>query len=371
MFTYFHKRLKKVASRYLLYSNTLHTIAFFINYAIVDYKMQLQQEIEKTHIPGTAPLPSENIPVYKVESGETLQFNRLAPAVEIMARVGIIEHLHSSQYEFHANDIEPPADAEYIQQTAEDFIFRTVGIKVDAPITWQKRSGGTNASYHPLEKSITMSESARDNDTESMRYMELTSKAVHEKAHETSFATRKVWAIQMPRGSDDYTTSIQAEVGLRKSKIERKTGDIDSTAIGSFFEEAFAEETATRWREEAIEQHKQNGHILLPTRLGFNLPLRYFNYSLDASYPGGIMADSSFPAIAAHGLEILSKYSGMDFYQMIVESRHPETEVAAKRRLIQSINAIAPDLYKKLRDVPYTEEGFKEGLQIIKDTVAQ
>ena len=70
-------------------------------------------------------------------------------------------------------------------------------------------------------------------------------------------------------------------------------------------------------------------------------------------------------------MELLSDYAAVDFYQIMIASRHPETEVESKQRLIKEINSVAPGLYQKLRQLPYTLRGFKQGLQIIQDVTTK
>lgn len=329
----------------------------------------MNPQMEQICFPGTSPLRAEDMRVYEAHAGETLKVNRLAPAAEKMAQTGILVYLGTSHHDFHDRDIEPPLDAEQIQKTAEDFILRTIGIKVEAPITWQENLGRLDAHYNPQENSVALIDLGYV--TEFMRYMQLTSVAVHEKAHETSFSTRKALTVRLPSGTGSYEHFIRTGIGSVKTKITQENGEVSLMEQGQFFEEAFAEETATRWREEAISGHKELGGMQWQTSWGVHLPRRYHNYSHDVSHHGAVQSNANLPALAAYGLDLLSKYSGTDFYEIIVESRYPQNELSSKRHFIQSINAIEPGLYQKLRSVPYTEEGFKQGLKIIQEVVKQ
>ena len=169
--------------------------------------------------------------------------------------------------------------------------------------------------------------------------MSSTSLAVHEKAHETGFATRKAWMVRVPV-SYSVSKDIYTKLGFRKTMITKQNGEFADILRGALFEEAFVEETATRWREEAIVGHKLFGDRIWPTTWGADLPRRYHTYSHELLYDGLTETNVVIPTFAAYGMDILSKYPGTDFYQ-------------------------------KLRNIPYTEDGLKDGLQIMKEVTGQ
>src|SRR5690606_7777684 len=64
------------------------------------------------------------------------------------------------------------------------------------------------------------------------------------------------------------------------------------------------------------------------------------------------------PAYASHALSLLSQASETNLYDLMIQMRKSATKAKAKQQFIKAVNSIQPDLYRKLRSLPYTADDF-------------
>lgn len=197
-----------------------------------------------------------------------------------------------------------------------------------------------------------------------------TADLVHELMHATGNNNLKCLGVQDAEGCVYATeTSGLHSVDMRAPIVQAyiETGGTDSPLVGHFFEEAAAEEAASRWREANVKNVIENGTVVYQPDGETNspkLPPR-FVYCLSINQDtekGYFMANSAYPAA---GLYAISNYTGVDIFQLILDSRNPEKEAAARRKIVQAIESVQVGLYPKLRDIIYTQESFSQGYEMI------
>ncbi len=174
-------------------------------------------------------------------------------------------------------------------------------------------------------------------------------RAYHECAHAASTKGART-VIVMENGAGPYAYE---QVGLQKARF---TGDATEPFVveGGFFAEAFAEETAMHCRQNEAPLHDNEGtHLLLPNQYNIQLPNKYIYKS-----QGGQPYFIATAAIAAHTLSRLSKLSGKDLYQLMIDANMPEKQAASQREIICAIESVEKGLYKKLRQAEDTVDSF-------------
>lgn len=178
----------------------------------------------------------------------------------------------------------------------------------------------------------------------------------HEYAHTTALPTRKIIVIDHlttyeESGETTSTPHESISFGMQKDKIsyDRVNNTIELSTKNYFFEEAFAEETASRYRAMLYTHNDTHLASLCEDGKIRSMSIRYF--SIDERDPSRLcLINSTF---AAHALHLLSEHSGTDLYDLLVLSRDPAYEVAAKRGIVQALESVDKGLYRTLRDMPY------------------
>lgn len=63
--------------------------------------------------------------------------------------------------------------------------------------------------------------------------------------------------------------------------------------------------------------------------------------------------------------------AGVDLYELMCQARQPEHKAEAKKAFIQAIDSVEDGLYRKLRELQYTNEDFLKGLDHIQSVIAR
>ena len=165
---------------------------------------------------------------------------------------------------------------------------------------------------------------------------------VHELAHATRNQTQRriVRLIPSEAEPDRLGGGMYYQAGLVTAAFDKKTAP-----LGSFFEEGLAEGMAGRWSKTMSGRDYCDDGLPLSSLGGRALQSKYletpgyithkeaFKESEGVNY-----ASSAFPATA---IDELSSYLGVDVYQYMIDSRRPELEASAKRKLVQAVESVS------------------------------
>ncbi len=163
---------------------------------------------------------------------------------------------------------------------------------------------------------------------------------------------------------------IHWTLGMQTLKLSKEE---PAAQTGNFFEEAFAESVAAKWREQTIPGYLEDKITLWETSYGVNLPMKYHDCDRDPTKNDSFTTIARYPGIAAYAMELISQYTGTDLYEVMKLARKRETEAEYKRLFIRTINSVKPGLYKALRDLRYDETtgDFERGLEMIKTAITE
>lgn len=204
----------------------------------------------------------------------------------------------------------------------------------------------------------------------SLRRQLFTGLFVHELMHSIGVGTRRLTAIRR----EDGLINVVATSGLRTMDMRAPTLETlneiegaDDTSVGHFFEEAAAEEMASLYRESInadVQLHSQEKCTLLNHPNLPALPYKYLDSDrgFHKDMPSYLFATAAF---AAAGLREIGEYTGVDIFQLMVDSRDPIKEAEARRGIIQAVESVQKGLYPKLRDLPYLLSSFVNGHEMI------
>lgn len=176
---------------------------------------------------------------------------------------------------------------------------------------------------------------------------------VHERAHTSGIATQKVVVLKEDNLNNHtnhfVTVNGQTIVDLRSGYSTTERFVIKN----EFLEEAFAEETAARYRDMVHNSasHEFRGQTVMYLNQLIWLPEKYISRD-ETRYH---FSDSALPAYL---VDLISTYTGVDIYSLMINTRDPHLEAASKRKIVQTINSIQPKLYEKLRNTPYEKQSF-------------
>ncbi len=233
---------------------------------------------------------------------------------------------------------------------------------------------GFTASSALLEQKIRSSLDTNvppyDTMRERLRHKVLVSLFVHELMHAAAAGTRRLAGIH----GEDGGGGIQVITGLTAMDMRAPglTALVESdvplqVSTGYFFEEAAAEETAAMYRRSIDSDVLMYGteicrlinHPKLP-----GLPYKYLSTDIGFSedMPSYIFTTASF---AAAGMDEVGRYIGIDMFQLMIDSRDPQKLVESRRGIIRAVECVQRGLYTKLRDLPYTQDDFIRGYEMI------
>lgn len=194
------------------------------------------------------------------------------------------------------------------------------------------------------------------------KFIQSMSSLIHEFAHDTGDQGQTVVIETQSQNSPVSDFEAHDIIGSEVLSLKKVGNHIHSDMRGMFFEEAFAEGTATRWREKFFDTLSPDINTQIFTlEAGISMPARYFSLSpLDTT---NIRHTAS--TFAAYGMDVLQQHTTTDLYRTMTEIRTPATRASAKKTFIHTLDSIQPGLYKTLRDLRNNEAEFKKGLEII------
>lgn len=328
---------------------------------------------EQTHTSLT-PLPpfidpTENIVAFyqlpNPHSHETMitPFNK---ARTHLAQLSFADYHNTTIDRIHANILETTIEQQAMESTARDFVEQVTGVRTVGNLYWQDKTAPV--SYWGVHNQIYMSTYIKEADYphDDLRYMHQMSSLVHEFAHSTADDGDTTTVFR----TNDLNTPDEVFVhsGMNTIKLSYNNGYPTASRNGQFFEEAFAEETAARWREQFSAKIAAEPDALWADDDPTGLPLRFFDYNYMSNGPAYTTACAS-AAYPAYTLSILTQRTGVDLYNLLCHARQPEQKAEAQASFIRAVNSIDKHLYHTLRELQYTEHDFLEGLAIVRDLV--
>lgn len=279
------------------------------------------------------------------------------------------------------HDDVPSAAMQESFDTAKRFVELTLGYdlsRVNVAITRNELYVGMTA-YHDPNDSMIRSKIDFDSPhyarvSNDLARQAITGLFVHELAHATGENTARLIGVRDEKKSVamHMGSGLQA-VDMRAPIIEVGIKDVNHAGdarVGHFFEEAFAEEVAARWRESTNPHIAQDGDKECGL-LFANMPRLPFRY-VDSEgkydrYPDDFFVSHS--AICSEGIRLLTAHTGVDIFQYMLDSRDPDKEAGAKRAIAQATESVRPGLYTQLRDTIYTPYAFRRSYELIRASV--
>lgn len=260
-----------------------------------------------------------------------------------------------------------PQDETFLNavEEARGFIQTELGYEQAAPIYYQYLPENYKGYYNSLNDVVAV-EPPRGS-TVYRDYVGTVSVLVHEMAHESS-STHRLVITEETTEKNTRGVHIYSLFGMYAIKFMRGT---DATRCGEFFEEAFAEHQAVRWREEKIPGYKEAGCVW-ETGYGFSAPVKYHTPSRPLIGSGSLETHIPYVMNAAYGMELMGECLGVDIFAIIQRARQKETEATAKREFVRTVESLQKGLHKKLRDLRYDEGSgdFQRGFSMIQDAIS-
>lgn len=256
-----------------------------------------------------------------------------------------------------------------IESAARLFVADAVGVEPVGDVYWQ--SSSADVEYNGIHSGIYRDTFIKESDSPypDLKLLQDASTLVHELAHSTGNTGKVNIVVSTGENGTPMHHLHESMVGDILVKVRSERGEPSMVEVGDFYEEAFAEETAARFREQLLPDHIRGAGRLFFAD-GNSIPARFCNANYSSRQDGQRLTTNSITAIyAAHSLSLLSRASGTDLYALQCQMRHPEQKARAKKQFITAINSVHEGLYQKLRDIPYTKESFTDGLKTVKQTI--
>lgn len=136
-----------------------------------------------------------------------------------------------------------------------------------------------------------------------------------------------------------------------------------ATTCDYFFEEALAEQAASRWQEYVYPELANKDQVLKVNSEGIALPIRTYT-ALDSD-------TAHLPAAyATFGVQLLSEHLESNLFKLLLDARRCDGGVDAAIQLKQYVNSVEPELYELLMSAQYSGRDFKDCLAIIQQAIA-
>ena len=214
-------------------------------------------------------------------------------------------------------------------KSAREFVSKELGYCSEGQIYCKPAQAGAAGEYSVYEDRIYV---APPIDVNEFHYKTImTSLLIHEIAHESA-SVQRMYIFSETLKESEKSNIIRVAIGMAVMGMHANT----QIRHGDFFEEAFAETVAARWRSASISGYSDNADSLLPTADGEYLPIKYSSPSHGLDEHGSLGVSTVHSAYAAYGIELLSDHSGVDLYELMKQARQPDTEVTAKREIIKT-----------------------------------
>lgn len=282
----------------------------------------------------------------------------------------MLSQLHSVDKETYirntVRDTEPSRELMAIYGLAKSFVEDMTGydlsqVKVN-DASHENRSS-SDAEYTSSDNTVRLFSSfLSEEHLQSAYYRDIaTATLIHELMHATGINNHQNVSLRQSGTPSIYTYSRQGldRFDLRSKAVEgvfSGLNDPSHVTLGSFFEESFAEEGASRWRE-AVLGHPASA---ICTSSNPDIPDISYRYIIARSeYSEGAKGYSqAVGSFGAEAIRQLSLYTGVDLFQLMIDSREVSESARARREIAQTIESVEKGLYQSLRDTKYTYDSF-------------
>lgn len=293
--------------------------------------------------------------------------------VGLSSHLATLGHIDKRRQEEGAGSKETTPELQNYFSVAKQFVEQLTGYDLSAVKLYGALSPDPNYSmYYSLydqavHSNLDTTTSELQKYDEELRTRVLTTMLVHELVHATGIGSQTYITIESP----DELLYLTASGGMtltdmRKASVKTfvENEGLVPLKVGTFFEEAAAEEAASLWREANVPNAKETAdeifdfgrHSGLPT-----LPSRFIDVPV-GEYNNVRLTISAYTAA---GIYAISNFTNIDIFQLMVESRNPDHAAVAKRKIIQAVESIQPGLYPTLRDTPYDKDAFTDSYELI------
>lgn len=310
--------------------------------------------------------PDVELHLYEVKDGK-LQRNTASP---------LREQLNQQARDVRQNIVdrqsEIPENIDTAYRAAQTFVSYLTGYDTsDVYLDYRTSRGNEKASgtYGPFEHSVGYYADRVDDVADEADKLRVSSSVfVHELMHSTGVDTAEQFVQVTPDGQPYYSaTNGMTLADLRSSTIEHREV---STRKNLFFEEAFAEEGAARWREFTRGYHEPHHARFAAQFAGQRreVEMSFVEKYLDNEGLNTYLTASA--ALPAQSIRELSRHTGIDLFGLMNDARDPDTQAAARRELAQTIDSVQLGLYRSLRELNYTDEDFVKGYDLVTKAIA-
>lgn len=323
-------------------------------------ELMVKTKTEKPPVPYLDVSDSKRVRLYDIDDNSSLASKKLDRASTDKQRK-IIDALNRHIVEPEFRSILPTTpERRHIEQDAKSFVRNEVGVEPMGDVFWRYKYDLDCSGMHHDVTGTNHIANIRNTYNEHLSYMIEMSTLIHEFTHSTG-NNHEIGVFESKRGKLGVTSNL----GMVTVRILRRNGSLQFKRSGDFFEEAFAEEVAARWREGfAADFWKYTiGNFVSDD---IDLPRRFtdYDYTRRSGRAGTYVYKEA--ALATMTLDILSEKSGVDLYKIMKKMRqNPRKKVKHKRKFIQSIESVEPGLYRRLRDTPYSEKDFADAYKYV------
>lgn len=261
-------------------------------------------------------------------------------------------------------DLPPPTFGEHFAEaTARQFVGELIGVEPTAPLYWdivdEDKDDHTAGVFSTGDNVVQARKIPLEGYVEQLR---LTSTLIHEFAHSTAGQGKSI-LVSTPSTLHLRTIPFRE---MQKAKMDMRSPSLDEGSQGYFFEEAFAEGAAARWRETQPGYQTTKGTVCVD---GHVMPLQYA--SVDLRDSDGEQNYYSYSAFCAYAMELMSEHTGVDLFDLTCQMRKADDIATPQRQFIRAVNSIKPGLYRQLRTLEYGREDFSQGLRLVKDAIVE
>ena len=194
--------------------------------------------------------------------------------------------------------------------------------------------------------------------------------AAHELAHGAyNKASDHVVLIKPKPGQASREIDLTNASGLDRTHFYREAGQLQARNKGAFFSESWPEEVAARYAaiEEPSTPPTDTHHTF--TDVDGN------EVNMDPKYVTrrGEQWIVQLPALAAQAMDRLddcraaSIPGSRPLFDIMTDIQRVETRAAAQKEFIATLNTLEPGLYRTLRDLEHSTQGFVAGLRIAEE----
>lgn len=202
--------------------------------------------------------------------------------------------------------------------------------------------------------------------------------AIHEAAHSTARSEAKtIISSKVTPGLGKVVLNRVVSSNVHLGFVKPRREDMEIVSDGNYWEESFADLTRVRFLGELGREPKADDEEIVDDRLKvkyagrgvdaplpkdgdemITVPVRFAQCTAKIEGQDASILLSAPNGIAAYGLDLLDK-EVPGLYETVQASRGDHTK---QRDVIQMIDSVKPGLYRELRVLPYSIEGFRQGV---------